>query len=141
MRSEDIAILGFVTMGIGVLAAVVTRQQKVEQQRLQVIQAALQRPELDPALRQQLIDALAKRSRPSQLLAHLLTVRFWQKAMFAVGWMMFLVMGGAFLLGQLDLVRVPSDIAIGMLVGLALMSLPRALEELKLRGGRLAEPR
>lgn len=142
MRDEDVLFVGFLTAAIGMLMAVVMRQQKVEQRRLDVVAAALQRPELDPALRQQLIDALSKRSRPSQFLAQLFSWTFWQKALFAVGWFLFVVLGGALALGAFGIVRgIDSDLAIGMVIGLAMMSLPRALEELKLRGGRLAEPR
>ncbi|MCB9878745.1 MAG: hypothetical protein H6835_14205 [Planctomycetes bacterium] len=142
LRTDDVVFIGFLIAGIGMLTAVVTRQQKVEERRLGVVEAALQRPELDPALRQQLIDALSKRSRPSQLMAKAMTWMFWQRALFAVGWFLFVVSGGALALGFVGIIRAPNpEVAIVMLTGLAMMSLPRALEELRRRGDRLAAPR
>jgi len=142
MRGDDVALIAFLASGIAIVGSLAGRKRKVEERRLKIVEEALRRPELDEATRRNLLEAVATRGRGGKRLAMLTTTRFWLTASFAVGWFLFVVCGGGFLLSTIDVLPLPrSGLAMGALTGLALLTLPRALVELRQRGEWLAGQR
>lgn len=111
-------------------------------QRLTMLQQALEHPQLDAATRNQILQSLSKehRWRPLRMLFSLV---FWERAVFAVGWLTFLVFGGVSVGVGLNLVRSRhlDFFLFWTLIGLAMMTLPMAVHEFSRRMRGLASQR
>ena len=138
MRDEEV----FVTIGLCVFALVIVwlaLEHHARQQRLRLIQRAMETRDLDELSRRAVFDALAvdgerSQQRRAEFLRQL--ARFARRVLFILGWLT-LVIGGTALGGML-LFGYPSrydmyaaTIAVG--VGFALVTLPLAMRELDAR--------
>jgi Flp pilus assembly protein TadB len=121
-------------------------RRRDEQQRLAVLQAALDHPQLDAATRQELTRVLVDQHREAKDRSG----RTMQKvargayvAMLGAGWLGALVGGGMWALGAADGMRfgqLMGAIAV-TLTGVAVITLPIALRELMYRSARTAVQR
>ena len=114
MQDEEIAALAIIGgLTVSVVITITTARQKVRSQRLKVLETWL---------------------------APLLRPDLWQKLSFGFGWFLFLISGGVGIAGLLDVMHVPAEAVVPMmLLGLALMTLPLGLRELMRRDRRLAD--
>jgi len=129
-------LLGGVVVSLILLISSFSRHRAARRgQRLTMLQQALEYPQLDPQTRNQILRVLTEEQRGG--LRFLFTVAFWERLLFAVGWLMFLLFGGRWIGAQLDVFsRYQMDMCLVFgLLGLALMSLPIAMREF-VRGSR-----
>jgi hypothetical protein len=133
MHSEDIAVMASICAISGAVIAVGTtyiqRRFETRKQRLEVLDKALDRADLDPATRQELLRSLTDEQKGDR--PFFLQPGFWQRTAFAVGWMAFLLCGGLLVLGYTGIIYMPNleFVAPMALIGLGLMSLPVALRD------------
>ena len=108
--------------------------------RMEVLDRALDHPDLDRETREQLVSLLAREH--SSRLAFLGQMSFWLSACFVIGWLLLVFNGAAAVLCQLQVLSVP---IVAPLVtaacGLALVTLPTAVREFWARGQRAPHPR
>ena len=131
-------------MAIGVLAILswviveaVKGRHNHEAQRLDVLEKALARPDLDAETRRELLTTLS-RERERRAFAFLRRGSFWRMACFAVGWATVLIFGGIALLTVMGATHAPYESTlIPCVFGVALMTLPTAIREF----ARREEPR
>jgi len=142
MSSSVIAILGgFVAFLSGVVAIAMGasggRQHSERQKRLDILEKALERPDLDAALRREILGVLAREHEPQHRPAA------WRSVSFGVGWLLFVMCGGVLALDFVGVVRNIDERTVGplALLGLGLLSLPVALREMTRRDGSLANQR
>jgi len=133
MNSEDIAVMASICAVSGAVIAVSTtyiqRRFETRKKRLEVLDKALDRADLDGETRRQLLRSLTEEQTDDK--PFFLQGGFWQRAAFGVGWMAFLLCGGLLMLGFLDVIYMPNAefVAPLALIGLGLMSLPIALRD------------
>lgn len=142
MRDDEVGalvtVVALVAIGLGYVIG--RRRRSRGSQRLDILQQALQRPDLDPGTRAEILRVLAN---DQQLVRWLLSPMFWQRIWFGVGWMTFLVAGGLWLWTVFDYGTglPPRAVAPFAMVGLAMLTLPHGLRELSNREQRAAQPR
>lgn len=144
MNSREMAILcAVVSSVVAMVVAILAQRQKkssVDDRRLDLIEKALQHPNLDEATRNELLRALAEPRQPDR--AAVATpadqgANWWPKLWFGAGWGMFVV-GGCLLLSEAaDITRIRDMevLLISTSVGFAMLTLPAALRELTRRSG------
>ncbi len=140
MQDEEIAALAIIGgLTVSVVITITTARQKVRSQRLKVLETALNRQDLDETTRREILRVLTQ-EHSATWLAPLLRPDLWQKLSFGFGWFLFLISGGVGIAGLLDVMHVPAEAVVPMmLLGLALMTLPLGLRELMRRDRRLAD--
>lgn len=143
--SDIVNIVAVVAVAGGLIAFTVPflhRRSARKTQRLTMLQQALEHPQLDASTRNQILAALSKehRFRPLRFLFRL---DFWERVVFAGGWLTFLVFGGVSAGVGLGLVhsRYLDFFLFWTLLGLAMMTLPMAVHEFSRRMRSLSAPR
>ena len=97
--------------------------------RLDVLEKALDHPEMDAATRSQVV-ALLAREHVGRPLGFLARASFWLSASFVVGWLILIVFGLEVLLVRAELLSMSIEVPLVMTaVGLALVTLPIATRE------------
>lgn len=99
-------------------------------QRYAMLQQALSHPQLDAETRNQILRVLAK-EHSGGWVRFLFTIAFWERLIFAAGWLMLLLFGGRWAGAQMGFFSYfQMDFMLIMaLLGLAMMSLPIAMHE------------
>ena len=121
---------GLVVGAIILLMSLRGRSRSGAARRLEVLERALEHPELDAETRAQLVATMVEHQtrRP---LGFLFRSSFWLSACFVVGWLLMIVNGVGALLIELELLRsfkLEGPLMLGA-VGVALVTLPIALRE------------
>lgn len=97
--------------------------------RLDVLEKALDHPEMDAATRSQVVQLLA-REHGDRPLGFLARASFWLSASFIVGWLILIVFGLGALLVRVELLNMSIEVPLVMTAaGLALVTLPIATRE------------
>lgn len=131
MPSFMILLLCGVVVGLILLVGSLSRAGvSRKSQRLSMLQQALEHPQLDAQTRAEILRVLT-REHSGGGLRFLLSAAFWERLLFAVGWLTFLLFGGRWVgaqLGVFSRYQMDTCMVFGLL-GLALMSLPIAMHE------------
>ncbi len=144
MRPDDFAAIAvlFVVLActVAIAAPWLSRRNARVKQRLDLLQQALEHPQLDAQTRRQILTVLANEHQ-SRKLGALLRGAFWQRLVFGGAWLMFVFCGGMALLSWSGIVprHIGSEALVFSLMGLAVASLPFAMRELSTRQGRVAD--
>ncbi|MFK7740772.1 MAG: hypothetical protein AB8H80_10645 [Planctomycetota bacterium] len=136
--------IGIVALLFAAVSAMTSRSRddQQRQQRLDLMQNALERGDLDVATRRELLAVLRRDHERPSALSFLSSGAWWLQAALGLGWCTFVVCGGAALLSYCHVLRLPFALTLPpTLVGLALMTLPAALGELRRRDRPLASTR
>lgn len=122
-----------------VLMQAAKRRHQLRMQRLQLLQEALRHPQLDEATRRQMLEVLGSEHRlPMAMLLRLGYIAF-----LSVAWLLFLVGGVCWILGQVQgwSWRDMEESMVATIVGFALLTLPMAVRELLRRDRSAAATR
>ena len=144
MRPDDFAAIAvlFVVLActVAIAAPWLSRRNARVKQRLDLLQQALEHPQLDAQTRRQILAVLANEHQSSKLGA-LLSGVFWQRLVFGGAWLMFVFCGCVAFFSWSGIVpqHIGSEALVFSLMGLAVASLPFAMRELSSRQGRVAE--
>ena len=136
-----IAIIGALTAIFGgifaVMASSASRRGGERDERLRIVEKALNHPAMDDDTRRQIVAALAREARGSWVTRP----ESWARLCFGAGWVLFLIAGGFLLLNMLAIIRrIDEDVVYGLaLLGLALMTLPLGMREFISRDRKLAD--
>ena len=135
---DDLVVALCILWGlVGVVVAVfvpwLKRRDARAKQRLDLLAASIERPEIDAQVRSQVLRTLAMEHESSGPLHRLMSSSFWMNLMFGLGWLLFVGALGCALLMWLS-EDSDAEYALFFAVGgLAILSLPIALRELGLR--------
>lgn len=133
---------GLVVGVIILLMSLRGRSRSGATRRLEVLERALEHPELDAETRAQLVATMVEHQtrRP---LGFLFRSSFWLSACFVVGWLLMIVNGVGVLLTELELLhafKLDALLVMGV-AGLALATLPIALREFLYRTRQASDAR
>lgn len=124
------------------LLSVRSRSRSVANRRLEVLEKALEHPQLDAETRTQLLATIVEQQTRSPL-GFLSRPSFWLSACFVVGWLLVIFNGAVLLLLRLNVLSIsyldPSLLMVA--VGLALLTLPVAFREFLFRARQSVEAR
>ena len=126
-------LCGLVGVVVAIFVPWLKRRDARAKQRLDLLAASIERPEIDAQVRSQVLRTLAMEHESVGPLHRLMSSSFWVNLTFGLGWLLFV---GALGCALLLLLSDDSDaynalfFAVG---GLAILSLPIALRELGLR--------
>jgi len=140
-----LAVFLSVVLGVGVIILLTSlrgRSRSGAARRLEVLEKALEHPELDAETRAQLVATMVEHQtrRP---LGFLSRSSFWLSACFVVGWLLMIVNGVGALLIELELLhafKLDALLVMGV-AGLALATLPVALREFLYRAHQAPDAR
>jgi hypothetical protein len=142
----DLAAIGLMIAAMGTTIAILVswlrRRDARAKQRLDLLDKSLENPQLDAQTRNLILSVLANEHESSRL--HFLkNTAFWQRLVFAGGWLAFVFCGGMALLSWSGVVylRIADEALVYSLMGLAVMSLPIAMRELALKVRRVSRER
>ncbi|MBL9076956.1 MAG: hypothetical protein JNL08_05600 [Planctomycetes bacterium] len=127
---------------VGIVALLTSARasaQRLQLRRFELLQKALEHPQLDAATRSEILRVLAGEQRSAPLSARLGALApLGRTAWFGIGWLLFVFGVGAAVLRWLEVFSVPtlSDSIPMALVGFGMLTLPLAIGELQARAAR-----
>ena len=124
--------LALIVGGFVLSLSLASSRHKERMRRLALLEAELQRPDLDAATRRELLQALVQQERRWSWLRN---PSLWGKLWFGAGWILFVFAGGMLLLDYLNVQSLGEkrSLIAAAICGLAMLSLPLGLAELRRR--------
>ncbi len=148
MTARDLLLLicfgSFALMVVALLLSAATSRRKkvveLDHRRLDLLERALQHPSLDEATRTELLQLLANRGRPHEPQTRHTTKLgdWWHLIWYGPAWILFVV-GGCMLAAHTLSLTPGLDVRTFLpmtITGFAMLTLPMALRELRVRGQR-----
>jgi len=126
-------LCGLVGVVVAVFVPWLKRRDARAKQRLDLLAASIERPEIDAQVRSQVLRTLAMEHESVGLLHRLMSSSFWVNLTFGLGWLLFVGALGCALLMWLSDDSDAENALYFAVGGLAILSLPIALRELGLR--------